>query len=349
MTIDWIRTATSLSGWAGRVNLNRNSGVWMVNAALWGVSPGFDSSDAGFTFRAGIHGMHAVLLWRKPTPDRFSRQRSVWVSKFYTWDSNGVQQADGMMTSANAQFLNYWTIGGNAFYSTRALDGWETRGGPLMTAPAGGFAGLFVQSDDRKRIVFSLNGNRSWNEYGAWDTSVSASIDLKPSSSIRLTLEPQVTRSRSAAQYVQTTPDETATATYGSRYVFSDLDQNQVSMSARATWVMKPRMSLQVYTQPLLAVGDYWNFKSLAAPRTYDFEPFTGFVGNPDFNLRSLRLNAVYRWEWRLGSTLYVVWTEQRETSDDSGRFAFGPDTRALFRAAPDDIFMVKVSYWLSR
>ena len=165
---------------------------------------------------------------------------------------------------------------------------------------------------------------------------------------MRLTLEPQVTRSRSAAQYVQTTPDETAVATYGSRYVFSDLDQNQVSMSARATWVMKPRMSLQVYTQPLLAVGDYWNFKSLAAPRTYDFEPFTG-VGNPDFNFRSLRLNAVYRWEWRLGSTLYVVWTEQRETSDESGRFAFGRDTRALFSAAPDDVFMVKVSYWFSR
>ena len=225
--------ATSLSGWAGRVALNRNSGIWLVNAQWWGVSPGFDSSDAGFTFRAGIHGMHGLLMWRKPTPDRFSRHRNIWVSKFYTWDSNRVQHADGIMAATNAQLLNYWSVGGHVFFQRRTLDGWETRGGPLMTAPGGGFTGLFVQTDDRKRIVFSLNGSRSWNEYGAWDTSISAAIDLKPSSTIRVTLEPQVTRSRAAAQYVQTTPDETATATYGSRYVFSDLDQNQVSMSAR--------------------------------------------------------------------------------------------------------------------
>ena len=341
--------ATSMSGWSGRLNLNRNSGLWIVNAALWGVSPGFDSSDAGFTFQSGIHGAHTVLMWRKPTPDRFTRNRSAWISKFWTWDSNRVRHADGVMVSVGGQFLNYWSAGAQALYTRRVLNGWDTRGGPLMTSPAGGFAGANVQSDDRKRIVIGLNGNYSWTEFGAWDMNVSTSIELKPSSSFRISVEPQITRGHSLAQYVQTTPDESAVATYGQRYVFSDLGQTQVSMSGRATWVMKPRMSLQVYTQPLLAVGDYWNFKSLAAPRTYDFESFHGAVGNPDFNFKSLRLNAVYRWEWRLGSTLYVVWTEQRENSAYPGTFAFSRDARELFRAAPDDVFLVKVSYWLSR
>jgi hypothetical protein len=72
-------------------------------------------------------------------------------------------------------------------------------------------------------------------------------------------------------------------------------------------------------------------------------------VGSPDFNFRSLRVNAVFRWEWRLGSTFYVVWTEQRENTLDAGRLRFGRDARALFRAEPDDVFLVKVSYWLSR
>jgi hypothetical protein len=148
---------------------------------------------------------------------------------------------------------------------------------------------------------------------------------------------------------VQTTPDTTAAATYGARYVFSDIDQTQVSMSTRASWVINPRMSFQLYTQPLLAVGDYWNFKSLAAPRTFDFDRFTGAVDNPDFNFKSLRLNAIFRWEWRLGSTLYIVWTEQREDTRNPGVFGLGRDARALFRASPDDVFLVKVSYWLSR
>jgi hypothetical protein len=341
--------ATSMSGWSGRINLNKNSGIWQVNGALWGVSPGFDSSDAGFTFRSGIHGAHGVLLWRKPTPDRFTRTRSAWVSKFWTWDSNRIRQADGLMVSTGAQFLNYWSASMFAIFMRRGLDGWETRGGPLMTSPAGGSTSAFVSTDDRQRLVFGLNGSYSWNEFGGWDGGLSTTIDLKPSSSIRIVLEPQLNRSHSLAQYVQTTPDESAAATYGSRYVFSDLDQTQVSISTRATWVMKPRMSLQIYTQPLLAAGDYWNFKALSAPRSYDFDSFGGDVGNPDFNFRSLRLNAVFRWEWRLGSTLYVVWTEQRENTRDVGTFDFGRDARALFRAAPDDVFLVKVSYWLSR
>ena len=341
--------ATSMSGWAGRVNVNRNSGLWQVNGAVWGVSPGFDSSDAGFTFRAGIHGAHGVLLWRKPTPDRFTRERHAFVAKFWTWDSNRVKNSDGIMLAAGGRFRNYWSANVHGFYFWRAFDGWETRGGPLMTAPAGLSLSASGSSDDRKPIVLGVNGSYGRNEFGAWDANGSLTIDVKPSSSIRFSLEPQFVRSHTLAQYVQTTPDDEATATYGSRYVFSDLGQTQFSMSTRATWVIKPRMSLQVYAQPLLAAGDYWNFKSLAAPRTYDFERFPGDVGSPDFNFRSLRVNAVFRWEWRLGSTFYVVWTEQRENTLDAGRFRFGRDARALFRAEPDDVFLVKVSYWLSR
>lgn len=341
--------ATSLSGWTGRINLNRNSGLWQVNSALWGVSPGFDSSDAGFTWQTGIHGAHGVFLLRKPTPDRFTRERTFWIAKFWTWDSNRVKQADGIMALAVGQLRNYWSIGGNIGLVRRTQDGWGTRGGPLMMSPGGGFTNLFASTDDRKRLVVGLDASREWNEFGAWSTGVSASIQVKPTSSIRVSVEPQVSRSHGLAQYVQTTPDEAAAATYGARYVFSDIDQTQVSMSTRATWVINPRMSFQLYTQPLLAVGDFWNFKSLAAPRTFDFDPFHGDVGNPDFNFKSLRLNAVYRWEWRLGSTLYVVWTEQREDTRYPGVFGFGRDARALFRAAPNDVFLVKVSYWLSR
>lgn len=340
---------TSLSGWNSRVSVNRNSGLLQLNAAWWAVSPGFDSNDAGFGFRSGMQGVHAVVLWRKPTPDRFTRARSAWVSKFWTWDSNRVKHGDGIMGLVYGQFLNYWSATMHAIYQWRALDGWEARGGPLMTAPAGAFVGFGVDSDDRKPVTFGVNGSYSRNEFDGRELSIGTTVQLKPVSSIRISLQPQLNRSRTIAQYVKTTPDDTATATYGSRYVFSDLKQAQVSMSTRATWVMTPRMSLQVYSQPLLATGDYWNFKSLAAPRTYAFDPFGGEVGNPDFNFKSLRVNAVYRWEWRLGSTLYVVWTEQREDTRDPGTFAFGRDARALFRAAPDDVFMVKVSYWLSR
>jgi hypothetical protein len=60
-------------------------------------------------------------------------------------------------------------------------------------------------------------------------------------------------------------------------------------------------------------------------------------------------VNAIFRWEWRPGSTVYVAWTQMREDLEDPGQFELARDTRRLFRAAPDDVLMVKVSYRLGR
>jgi Domain of unknown function (DUF5916) len=208
---------------------------------------------------------------------------------------------------------------------------------------------VFLDGDSRKRLVLSLNGGYSSDEFGGESRDLGVSLQFKPASSLQVSAGPQVSRSHTRAQYVRTEPDAAAEATYGYRYVFSDLDQTQVSMSTRATWVISPRMSLQFYSQPLLATGDYWDFRSLVAPRTFDFNPIEDLAGNPDFNFKSLKVNAVFRWEWRLGSTLYVVWTDQRQDVRNPGTFRLGRDARDLFRAPADDVLMVKVSYWVSR
>jgi len=69
--------------------------------------------------------------------------------------------------------------------------------------------------------------------------------------------------------------------------------------------------------------------------------------GDPDFNLRSLRGNALLRWEYRPGSTLYLVWTQSRSNTAPFGDLDFGRDRQALFRTKPDNVFLVKLSYWL--
>ena len=112
---------TSLGGYTGRVFLNRNSGVWRVNAALWGVSPGFESNDLGFHSRGDRAGAHSVLLWRKQTPDRFSRFRGWWLAKAWTWNFNREILSDIWMGCANALLTNYWRLNRCAGYSSRTL------------------------------------------------------------------------------------------------------------------------------------------------------------------------------------------------------------------------------------
>ena len=70
-------------------------------------------------------------------------------------------------------------------------------------------------------------------------------------------------------------------------------------------------------------------------------------MGNPDFNVHSLRGTAVLRWEYRPGSTVFFVWTQERSGSDAYGDFDFNRDKSALFRDRPVNVFQIKASYWL--
>ena len=308
--------------------------------------------------------------------NRWSRFRLAWLAKAWTWNFDRRLTMDLWFGCTATRFLNYWGVDACGSVSRRAADDHLTRGGPSAINPASGSFSLGANSDDRKWVSFGVNGRREWNEHGAWNNSVNVRMTLKPASSLTVVLAPEVNRSNDLAQYLRTEVDPTAADTFGQRYVFGQLKQTQVSLTTRVNYVMTPRASLQVFMQPLLANGAYGSFKEFASPGTYSFEeygtrgtsidydaalrrftvdpdgggasmPF-GF-DNPDFNFKSLRVNAVFRWEFRAGSTLYAVWTEQREDLSHPGNFSFRRDASALFRAPANDIFLVKIAYWLGR
>jgi hypothetical protein len=368
--------ATGLSGFSGRISLNRNSGLVQVNALLWGVSPGFESNDLGFHSNGDRGGMHAVLMWRNVTPGRVIRDRFIWVAKAYTWNFARELQGDLYGGQARFTFLNYWSAGAASFIGRRSLEDRMTRGGPMALSPTGADINGWLNTDDRKRLSINFNAGVSDNAAGGWGRSVGITFNLKPSDRLTLSTGPDWNRSYGFAQYVRSVDDPTATATLGGRYVFGGIDQWQLTMTTRAKLIFSPHASLQVFMQPLLATGDYTGFKELARPRTYDFvrygvdagsltydpaariytadpdgsgaAPSFSF-GDPDYNFKSLRLNAVFRWEMKPGSNFYAVWTRQQQDLRYPGTFAPGRDTRAMFAAPGDDIVLFKISYWLGR
>jgi len=175
--------------------------------------------------------------------------------------------------------------------------------------------------------------------------------------------------------------DATNTAFGGERYVFSSLVQKTLSMDTRLAVTFTPNSSLELYAQPFIATGNYSDFKEFDTPRqlrksiygrdrgtisaTRDLNGLiTGYTvdpdgagaapafsfDNPSFDARSLIGNVVYRWEYRPGSTLFLVWTQSRSDQlTDVGTLDFARDRRALFSTHPDNIFLVKLNYWLGR
>ncbi len=368
--------ATSLSGFSGRLNFNRNSGLVQMNALLWGVSPGFESNDLGFHGNGDRAGAHAVVLWRNVTPGRVIRNRTHWIAKFWNWNFARELQGDGIGTQTNVTFMNYWSAGAAMFGNLRGQDDRLTRGGPTTKSPAGVSFNVYGNTDDRKPVSLNMNAGFGSDKAGGWNRSLSVSVNIKPSDRLALSIGPDWSRSYGFAQYVQTVDDATATSTYGGRYVFGGIDQWQLTMTTRANVIFSPHASLQVFMQPLLATGDYSGFKELALPRTYDFlqygkdagslayDPVTRIYtvdpdaggsapsfafGDPDYNFKSLRLNAVFRWEMRPGSNFYAVWTRQQQDYTNPGVFIPGRDARAMFTAPGDDIILFKISHWLGR
>jgi hypothetical protein len=245
-----------------------------------------------------------------------------------------------------------------------------------MRTPGGTSAEVSIESDSRKPVGIEVNASRGGDTAGGFDTTLEVGLTIRPSSSLTISTGPEIVRNHSTTQYVRTVVDPLAVPTFGSRYVFGDIDQTEVSMTTRIDFILTTKASLQIYVQPLLSTGTFWNFKELAAARTFDFlrygqngstlgyDPATRVytadpdgVGparsftfsNPDFNFKSLRVNAVFRWEWRLGSSLYVVWTQQREDLANPGEFAWRRDLSSLGRAHGDNVFAVKWAYWLTK
>src|SRR5690349_9453802 len=183
---------TSLSGLFSRLNLNRNGGNLRLNAAVWGVSPGFESNDAGFMTMGDRAGAHAVLFWRKTLPDRFTRQRNVWVAKWYTWNFGRELQGDGMISNAWLQFHNYWETYGGVGLSRQTLDDRLTRGGPLAINPAGHDWRIGMNTDWRSPISYTIQTSRSSNEAGGWNQNSTLSVNIKPSARVTINTGPQV-------------------------------------------------------------------------------------------------------------------------------------------------------------
>jgi hypothetical protein len=166
--------------------------------------------------------------------------------------------------------------------------------------------------------------------------------------------------------------DTLARATYGRRYVFAGLTEHELSLALRTNLTLTPELTFELYARPFFGNGRFTPPRELAAPRSFHFlrydrlgslertddgweidpdgpGPARGFeVDDEAFSFRSLRGNAVLRWQWRPGSTLFLVWQQERETETAYDQLRLSSEFRRLGRIAPRNVFMLKVSYWLN-
>lgn len=349
-------SATSLTGSSGRFTLNKQSGRLFVNAAFGYQSPGVDLTDLGYQTRSGLYDASAVGGYLWTTPGRVFRQVKVFGAVFRTYDYDGNVITNGVYAKTELQLLNYGQIESLAWYQPWRVDNNRTRGGPLSLTPPTVEVGWRASTDPRRSGVFSLQGTIRQSSDDHF-VSIATSVQFRPSSRVTVALGPALTHDRLATQYITAFADPAATRTFGQRYVFATLNQDQLSAEIRVNWLFSPRLSIQLYAQPLIAAGAYSDFKALAASRTYRFNHWNDGTSNfdsstyvppsQDFDLRSLRGTLVLRWEYRPGSILYFVWTQRRDDDATTGQLDLLHSIGRLTAPRPDNVLLVKLSYWL--
>jgi hypothetical protein len=341
--------ATRLSGWAGRLALNKQHGNILMNVGVGALSPGWDVNDLGFSARADLINAHVGGGYQWLDPGRVFRTIKLMAATFSNWDFGGNQTTQGFWADLNPQLLDYWWARLSMDYTLPALDDRATRGGPLMRSP--GAAGLTAafDSDDRRRWRVGTNWRISRSDADpAWSWSGSGYVDLRPWDRIVFRVDPSYEVRRTDLQYLDTLADPTATATYGNRYLFGGLHQKTLSAAVRLSWIFSPTLSLELFGQPLVSSVRYADVHQLARPRSNAFIATELDPAKYTFTFTSVRSSAVLRWEYLPGSTLFVVWNQNHSLKETDGRFHPGRSFQALADSRADHVFMVKASYWWS-
>ena len=373
--------ATSLRGYGFYTRIAKNTGNWFWEHAQNWRSPGFEVNDLSFLDRSDYKWMNANIGRQWTKPGSWYRNAVILGGGQQQFNYDGDRtDLQGQIFYAN-QFLNYWNLRSFYIHHPTVLDDRLTRGGPVVKRNGYNFGSFEVSTDARKRAVWDINVQVA---NGIGDHTklfvIQPGLALKPAANVFVSLSPSYVSDQNATQYVTTQADPTATSFYGNRYVFAYLKSHTLSLDTRVNWTFNPALTLQLYAQPYIASGDYSSFREFVAPReegkivygedagtisrapatassgaTYTVDPdaagpaaaFT--FGDPDFTFRSLIGNAVVRWEYRPGSTVFFVWTQNRTGFDPTGEFDFAKQRTKLFSDRPTNVFQIKVNYWIGR
>ncbi|MDF1505416.1 DUF5916 domain-containing protein [Roseisolibacter sp. H3M3-2] len=370
---------TALRGYALYARVAKEAGDWRWEASQSWRSPGFEVNDLAALARTDYRWMQAsaMRVWTRPT--RWYRLASVaaGAQQQYTYDGDLTDRLAG--ATGEVTLRNWMQARAAVVRKPPVYDPYRTRGGVLVRSAGYQLATLGVNSDARRAVSWSVGG-----EYGpnladeGWYAAANVGVTVRPTASVRVSLAPGYLRDADPRAFVANVADTTARAFGGTRSVFGLLEQQSLSLTTRVNATFTPDLTLEVFAQPFIAGGRFTRLVEYRAPRTtealvYGVDvgtlaatrdssgralryrvdpdgagPAAAFeVANPDFNVRSLRGTAVLRWEYRPGSTLFLVWTQQRAGGGVSGDFDVRRDASALFRDRPVNVLQLKATYWL--
>lgn len=355
----------NLSGHGGLIRAGKKGGKWNFHFQGQYRSPGLNLNDMGYIKQSDFIGQRLDASYEMNEPGKWIRNYTLKMYQEALWSFGGENTRNQLGFSFLLRNNKLWSFSLLGEFDFSSLDIRELRGGPALRNNRILKAGLSVGTNSSKD--FYIDGGYLRTQYGIEGSHADylhTSVVWYPLKRLKFSgmvfLNPQSYHQ----QYVTAIPGITST-----EYIVGHIDRVTTSMTFRGELFVTPELSIQYYGSPYYSVGDYDSFRRVntasakdmderfaALDLTYDevqnsysFESNseTFQFTNPDFNFMQFRSNLVFRWEYKLGSTLYVVWSHDRSRWE-SGYNPVGDIVGDLFGLKGNHVFMVKLNFWFS-
>lgn len=345
-------TRTSMNGHVATAQLQKLGGSVRWSSNWRYSSSGMEANDLGFVILVNDMSIRNQVSLQSLKPSKLYRRFFGYVSNETHWTTGGTQSGASVTAHASGELKNFWSTAATLttfdIGATRCVA--CARGGPALRQSAERLASLYLGGDTRRAFVPSISVGASTGDAGnSSSRTVTVGSDLRIASRYSMSL---------GTTWEQRTDDQQWIRNYGAflsdttHYTFARLQQSTVGVTGRANWTATPTLSLQLYVQPFITSGNFADWRQLTAPRAAEYgtryAPYGKGAVPAGFNFRQFNSNAVVRWEYRPGSTLFFVWQQGRDSRDTTGEFRVARDYRDLFRAHPNNTLLIKASYWFS-
>lgn len=338
--------ATKPPGWGVWLMMEKLSGKHLLgNMGFEYNDRALDYNDLGFIRRADYVGGWNWMQYR--TEKGFGPVSRTWnnVNAWYSWTNSGDRLNLGGNWNGQMQLKNLWFIGGGHERTASRYDDREIGNGVLVKLPSGVSSWIWAETDYRKRVSGNINYSWGSNRDGN-SNNYDLFMTVRPSTSMEVTFGPSYGLSWNSSRYVATVDPSQSTA---GGYLFAEQNTEQFSMTIRGIATFTTNLSVQLYGQPFIAHITHDNYKYWNGNNDYSPAPdqsLDGTAQDPDFSLLNFNANAVIRWEYRPGSTIYLVWSQVRDNFSEVPQFTFRRGMNELFNVGSRNVFMVKLNYW---
>jgi len=327
---------------------------WRFDVDLEWESPRLDLNAIGYQRTQDELKTRAILRYVRPTGGGPFNSWATLVGGDARWSADG-----SVLTSAVAFWeldLELRSFHGLGIYVDAGLPAWDRReidgSGLALQKPGGWSFNAWAWTDSGRPLSFSgtVGGGRNWPLAGVRTTAywfLEGGLTWRAHDRVQTDLRLHLEKTAWSARWVDSLP--------GGEQLIAGLESPNLSVTLRQQLLLSPRLTLQAYAQLFTAAGRYGPYYR-AAPRADgrvhagDLQAAGAPLDLPDFREAALNLSAVLRWEYRLGSTLYLVYSRavtQPTWEDSTVRPAYSLRPAGLARGPAVDTVLLKWSwYW---